>query len=257
MNNYELILLPSNKKNFILDDILKCYNADRDFIFNKIVLADITDVNYAKKVIEGMWKPQYLYIIDKNKKPINKDDWHINIKDFEVYQNHKTTIKELNNDFNNCYLIVATNNPELKNIPLINKEFIENYVNLQGNIKDIDLTFRPNPDCEFCDGDGYKFFIDQGEPDEDSKCNCRKLYVIIKDEDFNNKPIVKNNLLENMEELNFNFKNRLNKLFYNKQFLFNVCLSYRHDFGLLDNKEKNTIEFECKEIMRAILNNIY
>lgn len=30
-------------------------------------------------------------------------------------------------------------------------------------------------------------------------------------------------------------------------FVTNVCLSYRHDFGLLDKEEQEKIMFECKE----------
>lgn len=31
-----------------------------------------------------------------------------------------------------------------------------------------------------------------------------------------------------------------------------ICLSYRHDFGLLDEKEKERLRFNCKEWIRAI-----
>ena len=39
------------------------------------------------------------------------------------------------------------------------------------------------------------------------------------------------------------------------EFIDNVCLSYRHDFGLLSEDEQNKVRFECKEWMRAIKNN--
>jgi len=39
------------------------------------------------------------------------------------------------------------------------------------------------------------------------------------------------------------------------KFISNICLSYRHDFGLLNDKEKDAIVFECKEWIRAIENN--
>jgi len=40
------------------------------------------------------------------------------------------------------------------------------------------------------------------------------------------------------------------------KFINNVCLSYRHDFGLLSEKEQNHIKFELKEWFRAINNNL-
>ena len=42
---------------------------------------------------------------------------------------------------------------------------------------------------------------------------------------------------------------------YDNKFIINVCLSYRHDFGLLNKEEQDRIMFECKEWMRAIKNN--
>jgi hypothetical protein len=39
-------------------------------------------------------------------------------------------------------------------------------------------------------------------------------------------------------------------------FMGNVCLSYRHDFGLLSFEEKTTIMLEYSEWMRAIINNL-
>ena len=39
-------------------------------------------------------------------------------------------------------------------------------------------------------------------------------------------------------------------------FINNVCLSYRHDFGLMVEQEKQRLRFECKEWMRAISNNL-
>ena len=40
------------------------------------------------------------------------------------------------------------------------------------------------------------------------------------------------------------------------KFIYNICLSYRHDFGLLNDEDKKLIEFEAKEWIRAILNNL-
>ena len=39
------------------------------------------------------------------------------------------------------------------------------------------------------------------------------------------------------------------------KFIDNVCLSCRHDFGLMDETEREKLRFECKEWMRAIKNN--
>lgn len=39
------------------------------------------------------------------------------------------------------------------------------------------------------------------------------------------------------------------------EFIDNVCLSYRHDFGLLSEEEKKKVRFECEEWFRAIRNN--
>ena len=36
----------------------------------------------------------------------------------------------------------------------------------------------------------------------------------------------------------------------------NVCMSYRHDFGLMTKEEQRLLIFECKEWFRAIDNNI-
>lgn len=43
--------------------------------------------------------------------------------------------------------------------------------------------------------------------------------------------------------------------FSDEDFITNVCLSYRHDYGLLGANERNLIRFECKEWLRAIVNN--
>jgi len=43
--------------------------------------------------------------------------------------------------------------------------------------------------------------------------------------------------------------------FNSELFIDNVCLSYRHDFGLLAEQDKQRIRFECREWMRGISNN--
>ena len=47
----------------------------------------------------------------------------------------------------------------------------------------------------------------------------------------------------------------VSEYFDNDVFIQNVCLSYRHDFGLMSKKQQNELIFECKEWMRAIKNN--
>lgn len=44
-------------------------------------------------------------------------------------------------------------------------------------------------------------------------------------------------------------------VFASKNFITNVCLSYRHDFGLMDENQQSNLAFECREWMRAIVNN--
>ena len=43
--------------------------------------------------------------------------------------------------------------------------------------------------------------------------------------------------------------------FNSDTFIDNVCLSYRHDFGLMAEQDRQRLRFECKEWMRAISNN--
>lgn len=47
----------------------------------------------------------------------------------------------------------------------------------------------------------------------------------------------------------------LSDSFNSDTFIDNVCLSYRHDFGLMAEQDKQRLRFECKEWMRAISNN--
>ena len=51
-------------------------------------------------------------------------------------------------------------------------------------------------------------------------------------------------------------KTGVEDLLFGKEFLSNVCLSYRHDFGLLSEKEREDTMFEAKEWLMAILKNI-
>lgn len=45
------------------------------------------------------------------------------------------------------------------------------------------------------------------------------------------------------------------KRFESERFIDNVCLSYRHDFGLLGEEDQQRLRFECREWMRAVVNN--
>jgi hypothetical protein len=38
-------------------------------------------------------------------------------------------------------------------------------------------------------------------------------------------------------------------------FIDNLCLSFRHDFGLLNDEEQQKVRFECKEWLRSLYNN--
>lgn len=50
------------------------------------------------------------------------------------------------------------------------------------------------------------------------------------------------------------FEKKLKDLFTDENFIENVCLSYRHDFGLMTDLQREQLIFECKEWMRAIEN---
>jgi len=51
------------------------------------------------------------------------------------------------------------------------------------------------------------------------------------------------------------YESEIVTVFKDSKYILNVCLSYRHDFGLLPEDEQKKIMFECKEWMRAITNN--
>jgi len=50
-------------------------------------------------------------------------------------------------------------------------------------------------------------------------------------------------------------KSNLVQLFSDAEFIENLCFSYRHDFGLLGVNKQILIRLECKEWLRAIINN--
>ena len=43
--------------------------------------------------------------------------------------------------------------------------------------------------------------------------------------------------------------------FDSDKFIENVCLSFRHDYGLMAEQDRQRLRFDCKEWMRAITNN--
>ena len=50
-------------------------------------------------------------------------------------------------------------------------------------------------------------------------------------------------------------KDKLEKLFSDEFFIDDVCLSVRHDFGLMNDNDKEYMRLQCKEWMRSILYN--
>lgn len=69
---------------------------------------------------------------------------------------------------------------------------------------------------------------------------------------FENKERI-NQLLTEIDNLN---SVDISKVFSDHKFNLDVCLSYRHDFGLLQKIERDQIAFECKQWMIAIINNL-
>jgi hypothetical protein len=49
---------------------------------------------------------------------------------------------------------------------------------------------------------------------------------------------------------------RLRELQNDPKFLFDICLSYRHDFRLLPTEFQESINFQAKEWLRSIRNNL-
>lgn len=48
----------------------------------------------------------------------------------------------------------------------------------------------------------------------------------------------------------------LERLFSDEVFISNVCLSYRHDYGLLSTDERIQVRYECKRWLQSILKNL-
>lgn len=44
-------------------------------------------------------------------------------------------------------------------------------------------------------------------------------------------------------------------LYNNSKLIDNMCISYRHDFGLMKKEQQDRLRFECKEWLRAYENN--
>ena len=52
-------------------------------------------------------------------------------------------------------------------------------------------------------------------------------------------------------------KERLNAFLGDPEsFVDSICLTYRHDFGLLREEEKNKVRFECREWLHAFEYNL-
>lgn len=48
----------------------------------------------------------------------------------------------------------------------------------------------------------------------------------------------------------------INKRKNDDKFIGNVCMSYRHDFGLMSDEDRKKLIFEAKEWIRTIINNL-
>jgi len=48
----------------------------------------------------------------------------------------------------------------------------------------------------------------------------------------------------------------INKRKNDDKFIGNVCMSYRHDFGLMSDEDREKLIFEAKEWIRSITNNL-
>lgn len=51
-------------------------------------------------------------------------------------------------------------------------------------------------------------------------------------------------------------KSKLREIFMDEKFIGNVCLSYRHDYGLMPEEHRKLLESECKQWMISIINNL-
>ena len=58
------------------------------------------------------------------------------------------------------------------------------------------------------------------------------------------------------EEVKKMVEEKLRELSNDPKFLFDICLSFRHDFGLLSAELQEGINFQAKEWLRAIQNNL-
>ena len=51
------------------------------------------------------------------------------------------------------------------------------------------------------------------------------------------------------------FVNTIDKIRDNQNFIQNMCISYRHDYGLLSDSDRRLVELQCKEWLRSLSNN--
>jgi hypothetical protein len=73
---------------------------------------------------------------------------------------------------------------------------------------------------------------------------------------FNALKEIDNELKNTEKEEEKKFQEKLEKLFNSEKFIGNVCLSYDHSFGIMEETKKRYLIFQCKEWMRAINNNL-
>lgn len=102
------------------------------------------------------------------------------------------------------------------------------------------------------------FFHKWGLDIEDNgETMCSQTIAIIEDEKNGGVSTTYPHLIEFIDKPN-KIKTSLEDVisrFNSNVFIDNVCLSYRHDFGLMTEQDKQKLRFECKEWMRSISNN--
>jgi hypothetical protein len=62
---------------------------------------------------------------------------------------------------------------------------------------------------------------------------------------------------ENFRQAMLEYGKDLREVFNNpsEKVISNLCMSFRHDYGLMLDEEKHNLEFDCKEWCRSIYNN--
>lgn len=102
------------------------------------------------------------------------------------------------------------------------------------------------------------FFHQWGLEIEDNGEINSQTIAIIEDEKNGGVSTTYPHLVEFIDKPNVKLKSSLEDVisrFNSNVFIDNICLSYRHDFGLMAEQDKQKLRFECKEWMRSISNN--